>query len=425
MHIQLLMTGNELMSGDTVESNSAAIAQLLSHHGLTVVRKVVVGDDKDLLLTQMKQMAEDADLLIINGGLGPTVDDLTAEILGRLLQRPLVEHADALQHLEQWCDRRNYPLDAANRKQAMLPEGVEIIANRSGSAVGFCAEHCGCLIICTPGVPSELATMMREEIMPQLQRRFTHIEPVTVTRLRLFGIGESRLQQRLNDLFPDWPPQLELGFRAGLPLLELKLTSHRSADQALQQVWTQKLERELDDYLIGYDDTTLAQCVVALLANKGEKICLAESCTGGLVASQLVAIAGASAVFEAGYVSYANHVKESALGVSSATLSRHGAVSEAVAREMAEGALRNSGADLTIAVSGIAGPDGGSTDRPVGTVWLAWGYADKLQTREFFIPGERTFFQAIVAALALDLIRRTLLSIDREPRYFKERAPRR
>jgi len=425
MRIELLMTGNELMSGDTVDSNSAGIAQQLSRLGLVVQRKVVVGDDPELLLAQMSAMTSACDLLIINGGLGPTVDDLTAEVLARLLQRPLTEHTEALAHLQRWCAGRNYRLDAANRKQALLPAGVAIVANASGSAVGFSATHGNCLIYCTPGVPSELFTMLEREILPQLQARFTDIDPVVITRLRIFGIGESRLQQRINDRFADWPAPLELGFRAGLPLLELKLTTRDQRDAHLHDHWQGRLTDEFGDYIIGTDDLTLPESVVQALQACGKKLCTAESCTGGLIASQIVAIAGASSVFEAGYVSYANHVKQSALGVRAATLHQHGAVSEAVVREMAQGALANSGADLVIAVSGIAGPDGGTPERPAGTVWIAWGAREAVQARLFFIPGSRHFVQALVAAIALDLTRRCLLGIAQEPAYFKDRAPRR
>jgi nicotinamide-nucleotide amidase len=424
MRIQLLMTGNELMSGDTIDSNSAAIAQRLSRHGLSVYRKIVVGDDPDLLLAQMTALCADGDLLIVNGGLGPTVDDLTAQVLARLLQQPLVEHADALDHLRQWCAKRNYSLDGANRKQALLPEGVTIVANKSGSAVGFSARHRNCLIYCTPGVPSELFTMLDDEIIPALLAHFTHIEPVTITRLRLFGIGESRLQQSINDHFPDWPGQLELGFRAGLPVLEVKLTTRNHHDEHLHALWRARLEQLCGDYIIGTNDLTLPQCVVQNLLEQDKKLCTAESCTGGLIASQIVSIAGASQVFEAGYICYANHIKQSTLGVSSTTLQQHGAVSEAVVREMAEGALRNSCADLVIAVSGIAGPQGGTAERPAGTVWIAWGERNAVQARLFFIPGNREFVQNIAAAIALDLTRRHLLGLTGEPQYFKDKAPR-
>ncbi len=423
MRIQLLLTGSELMAGDTVDSNSAAIAQLLGRHGMAVYRKVTIDDDIDLLCQEIEHLSRDSDVLIVNGGLGPTIDDLTAQALARVIGRELQVHPEAMTHLEAWLGKRNYPLNDANRKQAILPAGVEIVANANGSAVGFNIRFNDCEIYCTPGVPSELLMMLKQEILPQLVTKFSDIEPVSITRLRLFGLGESSVQQMINDSFPEWPEELELGFRAGLPMLELKLKTHAAGQQQLKAQWLSRLQGLIGDYIVGRDDIDLAQCVVALLKDKQLKLSTAESCTGGLIASQIVEVAGASTIFEAGYVSYSNRVKQSALGVSAATLEQHGAVSEAVVREMADGAARNSGSDLAIAVSGIAGPDGGSEARPVGTVWIAWGLRDNLQAREFLIPGERKFIQTLVAAIALDLTRRTLLGIDTQPRYFRERGP--
>lgn len=423
MRIQLLLTGSELMAGDTVDSNSAAIAQYLGRHGMSVYRKVTIGDDIDLLCQEIEHLSRNSDVLIVNGGLGPTIDDLTAEALGRVIGRDLLPHPEAMAHLEAWLGRRNYPLNDANRKQAILPAGVEIVANASGSAVGFNIRFNDCEIYCTPGVPSELLMMLEQEILPQIVTKFSDIEPVSITRLRLFGMGESGLQQLITDRLPQWPEDLELGFRAGLPMLEVKLITRAAGKEQLKSHYLAQLEDLVGDYIVGRDDIDLAQCVVSLLERRKLKLSTAESCTGGLIASQIVEVAGASNVFEAGYVSYSNSVKQSALGVSASTLEQHGAVSEAVVREMADGAARNSASDLAIAVSGIAGPDGGSEARPVGTVWIAWGLRDNIQAREFLIPGARKFIQTLVAAIALDLTRRTLLGIDTQPRYFRERGP--
>lgn len=422
MRIQLLLTGNELMSGDTVDSNSATIAQLLGRCGLPIYRKITIGDDLDLLCHEIDKMSADSDLLIINGGLGPTIDDLTAQALGRVIGRELVEHPEAMAHLQAWCGRRNYPINEANRKQAVLPQGVNVVANARGSAVGFHIRYNNCEIYCTPGVPSEMLSMLEQEILPQVLRQFPDVEPLAITRIKLFGMGESGLQQLISDQFPDWPSDLELGFRAGLPLLEIKLAIRSRQHEALKQHWLERLRLIIGDYIIGADDTNLAQCLIDVLASKGLKICTAESCTGGLIASQLVEIAGASKVFEAGYVTYSDSIKQSSLGVKPDTLLQHGAVSEAVVREMAAGACDRSAAELAIAVSGIAGPDGGSPEKPVGSVWIAWGYRADIRAQSFVIPGDRKFFQTLVAAIALDLVRRTLQGIEAEPRYFRERG---
>ena len=288
--------------------------------------------------------------------------------------------------------------------------------------MGFQVRHNDCEIYCTPGVPSEMRAMLQQEIIPGLLRRFPAIEPIAITRFKLFGIGESSLQQMISDQFPDWPAGVELGFRAGLPLLEIKLATRSRHYDALKQHWLERLQSLVGDYIIGPDDTSLAQCLVEELSARGLQISTAESCTGGLIASQLVEIAGASKVFEAGYVTYSDTIKRSALGVSPDTLAAHGAVSEAVVREMALGACARSGAELGIAVSGIAGPEGGSPEKPVGSVWIAWGYREAIMARFFQIPGDRKFFQTLVAAIALDLVRRTVQGIETEPRYFRERG---
>jgi len=425
VRIQLLMTGNELMSGVTVDSNSAMIAQKLAPLSRQVHGKVTIGDDFGLLCAEIARLAGGSDLLIVNGGLGPTSDDLTAAALAAVAGVPLAENRDALAHLEAWCARRGIALTPANRKQAQLPQGAAVVPNASGSAVGFRLVLGSCEIVCTPGVPGELRQMLDDEIVPWLARRFPCAERVVITRFQIFGIGESALQQRISDEFPDWPGNIELGFRAGAPTVELKVTSFRSADEAERRACERRIEAMFAEYIVGIGDTSLQRRVVDLLALAGKRISTAESCTGGLIAALLTEVPGASRVFDAGVVSYSNRIKESVLGVDAATLERNGAVSEAVALEMARGALALSGADCAVAVSGVAGPDGGTPEKPVGLVWIAWGGPARLRARELYFPTGRKLFQTMVAATALDLIRRELLGIESDPRYFRERVLRR
>ena len=421
--VQLLLTGNEIMSGDTVDSNSAMIAQRLAQLALSVYRKVTVGDDPELLATEMRLMAADADILIINGGLGPTIDDLTAEILARAAGVELAEHADAITHLEQWCGQRNLELNAANRKQAMLPAGCKLIDNPVGSAVGFEVQLGSCRVLCTPGVPSELAAML-EIIVADLAQHLQRPAQRNILRLQTFGLGESSAQQIISDNIDDWPQDVELGFRAGAPQMEIKLTVDSDLALANQQQCRQQLEALFGDHIIGEGDALLASRVLDLLQQQDKTLTTAESCTGGLIASMLTRIPGSSAGFHGGFVTYANHIKESVLGVEASLLTEHGAVSEEVVVAMAEGALTRANADLAIAVSGVAGPDGGTPDKPVGTVWLAWGSRGQLRTSCLCWPVERSLFQTMIAAAALDMIRRNLLGIEEEPRYFRQRKAR-
>ncbi|MEM9255673.1 MAG: CinA family nicotinamide mononucleotide deamidase-related protein [Pseudomonadota bacterium] len=423
LRVQLLLTGSEIMSGDTIDSNSAYIAQRLDELAISIFRKVTAGDDLGLLKKELSEMAADADLVIVNGGLGPTIDDLTAQVLAEVAGVELNEHSTALQHLQAWCAERNLSMNAANRKQALLPAGAGIVDNPIGSAVGFEMTIGQCQIVCTPGVPGELAQMM-DIILDKIRQRFPTTYNRHILRLQTFGLGESTAQQMISDAIDNWPAEVDLGFRAGAPQMEVKLTVDSDDALATQQHCRDRLQDLFGDHIIGEGDTQLADRVLHLLRERGAKITTAESCTGGLIASMLTKVAGSSDCFEAGFVTYANNIKRSILDVNEATLAQHGAVSEAVVVEMLQGALRKSGADYGVAVSGIAGPGGGTTEKPVGTVWLAWGEAQSVRTRCLCWPVERVLFQTMIAAAALDMIRRLLLGYAEEPRYFDQRRIR-
>jgi nicotinamide-nucleotide amidase len=423
LKVQLLLTGNEIMSGDTVDSNSALIAQRLGELAVGVYRKVTVGDDAGLLQRELTAMAAASDLIIVNGGLGPTIDDLTAEVVAAAAGVAIEEHPGALAHLEDWCGRRNLAVDAANHKQAMLPVGAAIIDNPIGSAVGFELPIGDCRVVCTPGVPSELIRMM-DWIITDLAGQMPNPAGRSIIRLQTFGLGESTAQQMISDSTTEWPGEVELGFRAGAPQMEVKLTISEASAAPAQLRCKAQLEALFGDHIIGEGDTLLAARVLQLLREQDKTLTTAESCTGGLIASMLTRIPGASEGFHGGFVTYENNIKHALLGVSRESLQREGAVSETVVRAMATGAIERTGADYAIAVSGIAGPDGGSEEKPVGTVWLAWGNRQRMHTRCLCWPVERTLFQTMIAAAGLDMIRRTLLGVDTEPAYFAQRRAR-
>lgn len=418
MKLNLLLTGNELMTGDIVDSNSAMIAHYLSRHGWSIHKKLTVGDDLPLLIDALHDLSRDCDVLLVNGGLGPTTDDMTAHALADACGVPLAEQADALEHLTHWCARIGVTLNAANRKQTLLPQGCAIVVNPIGSAVGFSMQLNTCLIVCTPGVPRELDAMLTQEIIPHWLARFgagdTHVQ-----RLALFGIGESSLQQQISDAIPDWPHDVELGFRAAFTQIDLKLTTTSPIARAKCTALTARLQPVIGDFLLGEGETSLAAHLVELLSAQGKRVTFAESCTGGLMAATLTRIAGASKVFDAGFVTYSNAIKHSALGVDAAVLEREGAVSEAVVLQMAAGALERSAADYAVAVSGVAGPDGGSEEKPVGTVWIAWGSRGNLRAQRMQIRFPRELFQQYVSSIGLDLIRRELRGISARPPYFR------
>ena len=421
LNIQLLLTGNELMSGDITDTNSVFIARELKNLGVEATRKVTVGDSIELLIAEMNTLSQSADVLIVNGGLGPTVDDLTAQALSEVCGKELTLHPLALEDIKQWCFRRNFRLSGPNLKQAMLPARCDIIHNPIGSAPGFSVVVNDCLVICTPGVPGELKPMMRESIIPIIKNKLPAEYHTVTKKLKVFGVGESTLQKLIDETYPDWPEEIELGFRAAMPLLEVKLTSRQTISHDLRELWYEKLKGLLGQHIVSEDGKSLAATVVSLLNERKQTISMAESCTGGMIASEITAIAGSSNVFEAGYVTYSNRIKSKLVNVSEKSLETYGAVSEQVVREMTEGALKQSGSDYAIAVSGVAGPDGGTDEKPVGTVWLGWGNEQKIHTQKLYFPATRKYFQTFMANAGLDLIRRMILEFNDEPRYVVER----
>lgn len=421
LNVQLLLTGNELMSGDVIDSNSAMIAQHLKDIGIEVNRKVTVADDLTSLVDEIKMLSTLADILILNGGLGPTVDDMTSKALALAANKPIVRNPHAMTHLESWCKKRHYELSEPNKKQADLPKDCEIIPNSIGSAVGFKLILNDCEIYCTPGVPPELKLMLKQEIIPQLTNKIPQESKMQVCRMQVFGLGESAIQKIINEAYPQWPADIELGFRAAIPLIEVKLTSRSAQANKLSLHWQNKIEKLLGDHVIGENSAKLNNIVVELLNQKQQTITLAESCTGGLIASQLTQVSGSSKVFEAGFVTYSNKMKTHLLGVDDTILTTQGAVSEPTVIAMAKGALLRSQADYTIAVSGVAGPEGGTTDKPVGMVWIAWGCNNNINTCCLYIPGHRVYFQHYVATICLDLLRRVLISSKQPINYLKER----
>ena len=415
--VALLLTGNELMSGDTVDSNSSRIAIALGERQIAISKKITVGDDEGLLRESLRALCQDAGVVIINGGLGPTEDDLTADVVADVLGERLTDHPKAIKHLEEWCEKRGLELNASNLKQALLPETADIVDNSIGSAVGFAVEIGESLVITTPGVPVELTAMLPEIGQRVAQR--VGSGTTYIRRLQTFGIGESTIQELVNERNQDWPEGVVLGFRSGLPQLELKLQVDDEALLEKRDQAEQLLLELIGDHVIGEDSDQLAMALQRVLVEKRMTLTTAESCTGGLIASLITKEAGSSQVFGAGFVTYANTAKQQVLHVSEETINSHGAVSEGVVRAMLLGALTKANADIGIAVSGVAGPGGGSEDKPVGTVWLAWGTKDKNEAIRLQIPGSRERFQILVAAIGLDLMRRQLLELPPIPHYIK------
>ena len=422
--IGLLMTGNELVNGDIVDTNSAWLAAELNQRGFSVKTLMTVGDSLSQLVPAIASLSAQLDVLLINGGLGPTLDDLSAEAIALAANVELELNPNAKQHLESWSKTLNIKLDARQYKQCMLPQGAQIFTASPGSACAFFLTIGNCLVIATPGVPWELKHIFKHAIIASLSQHDILPDSSAWQRYPLFGLSESYVQGVIEQQFPTLLTDYEIGFRAQLGQVELKMRPKAELAQAQQQQAEQActaLLAQLNEYLLFFDgqQQQLSEALLSSLIRHNSSVAFAESCTGGLMASQMTALAGASKAFKGAIVCYDNSVKTHQLGVTSAILAQHGAVSEVCAKQMLHGLLHNINAEYGVAVTGIAGPSGGSTEKPVGTVFIAYGSRQTQTVLALHIPQQRQVFQQLVCNIGFDCLRRMLSGFSLQPRYLK------
>lgn len=410
MRIEILNTGTELLLGNTVNTHAAWFGRELFMLGLRIARQTTVPDG-DAIRDAITESIARADVLIVTGGLGPTSDDLTREITAAVLGLELMTDEAALRSLEGFFAHRGRPMAAANLKQALIPVGADVLPNPNGTAPGVYVPprlngRANCALFLLPGPPRELYPMFHEEVVPRL-RALAGVEVVhQALELKFTGIGESDFHQGIDAALADIP-DLEFGYCAHIGEVDLRLIGSPTALEAGKRIAL----AHFGEFLIGDRGASLEATVVGLLAEKGMTLATAESCTGGLISNRITDVPGASAVFTHGFVTYANTAKISLLGVSPEVLQTEGAVSETVARQMAAGALRASGADIAVAVTGIAGPDGGTPEKPVGTAWIGLAVKGAEATAfRVFHPRNRHDFKLSVSQAALEALRRKLSS---------------
>jgi len=407
MRIEFISTGDEVLSGQIVDTNAAWISQHFFHQGRQFTRRHTVADDLESLIDIITETSHRADVVIMNGGLGPTSDDLSAEAAAKAMGVPLTLSQAWYEHLVAKYAKSNRSLSVSNEKQAWLPQGSEVIDNPVGTACGFSFQFNRARFYFTPGVPSEFKHMVREQILPDIQQRFISVSVPTLIKIKTFGISESTLNEQLSAL--SLPDTITVGFRVDFPTVEVKLLSTHAAD--LEKARLQVLA-ELDEFVLMEGDGSFAQYLQQLMLEKGHTLSLAESCTGGLIASELIAVAGSSGYLDSSHVTYSNESKRRLVNVNTTTLDNHGAVSIEVAAEMAEGAMLNAGVDFGISVSGIAGPGGGSEAKPVGTVAFALASKTHTYSKLLFIPRwGRQGIRTVALYVALDMLRRELLGL--------------
>lgn len=407
--------GTELLLGHTIDTNAAELGRALGAAGVEVVRRTTVPDRPKAIADAIHAALERTGFVLATGGLGPTKDDMTKKVVADLFGKPLYLDEGLLKALEARFKRLGRgPMPAVNRNQAEVPEGATVLPNPRGSAPGLWIEDGGRVVILLPGVPSEMRGLLVEEVLPRIIARQGKDGGARVVRsrtLRTTGVSESALAERVGPLEEALAP-LSLAYLPSVEGVDLRLTAWsvppEEADRLLAS-GGDRLKKELGDHYYGEEETLLAATVLDILRTKGKTLAVAESCTGGMVGARLTAIPGASAVFTGGVVGYDDNVKREQLGVPSEVLEQHGAVSEEAARAMAAGAARVFKTSCAIAVTGVAGPGGGTPEKPVGTVWLAILVDGTTTAVKRTFPGSREEIRSRSAQTALDLLRRRFL----------------
>ncbi len=409
MRIEVINTGTELLLGKVINSHVAFFGQELFKLGLRLQKQVTVPDGQ-AIQDALEESFPASDAILITGGLGPTNDDLTREIVAGMLGLELKLNQDVLDHIEEIFRSRGLQQNTSNNRQAMVPEGAEVLHNPNGTAPGLYVPAIGESphLFLLPGPPRELHPMFRDQVIPKLQTLHQTASEVVWKNFRIYGVGESSIASRLEPELESIS-DLELGYCARLGEVDLRLIGSEASVNQGAEVVRSAYSREI----VTESEDSIESVLVSLLKEKGQTVATAESCTGGLIASTITDASGSSAVFETGYVTYANETKTELLGVSPELLEAHGAVSEPVVRAMAEGALESSGADHALAVSGIAGPTGGTEEKPVGTVFVAVA-GKNLPTfaKRYFHPSDRASFKQRTVRLVLDLLRQRLQGFE-------------
>lgn len=373
MKADIITIGDEILIGQIIDTNSAWIAARLGEIGVSIRRKYSIGDRREEIISAVEESMEKAEITIITGGLGPTKDDITKRVLAEIFNSPMVCHTETYERVERMMAARGIAFNDLNKGQAMVPECCTVLANHKGTAPGMWFERNGRVVVSLPGVPFEMEGLMIESVLPLLTRHFELSSVVHRTAIT-YGLAESMMAELIAPWEDALPPHLHLAYLPSPSQLRLRLSAYDvDKEQAEREFDEQfaKLIPILGDYFVGWGDTTVQSAVAEILVKRGETLASAESCTGGVIASKFTAMSGASEYFWGGVVSYDNSVKENVLGVSRHNLETYGAVSEQVAREMAEGVRRLCGTTYGVATTGVAGPTGGSPEKPVGTVWVA------------------------------------------------------
>jgi nicotinamide-nucleotide amidase len=412
INASIITIGDELLIGQVIDTNSAWIAQQLNRAGIAVTKRIAVGDDAHEIWNALESEKGNADVALITGGLGPTSDDITKQLLCKYFDGKMIVDKGALDNVKFLFEKiYNKPISEVNLKQAEVPDVCEVIQNKRGSAPGMVFQKDGTVFISMPGVPYEMQGIM-EDVIPMLEKRF-ELPAIIHRTILTAGIGESALAEMIKDFEAQLPPEIKLAYLPNYGMVRLRLTTSGFDKVKTEKVINEQFEqlKELvKTYMVTDKDESMQEVLGNILSKNKKTISTAESCTGGAIASLITSVAGSSAYYQGSVVSYSYEIKETLLNVKKETLEKYGAVSEETVKEMLSGLLDQMKTDFGIAVSGIMGPDGGTAEKPVGTVWVAVGNKEKQIVQKLKQRFERKKNIEVTAVMALNMMRRFILN---------------
>ena len=412
MHAEIISIGDELLIGQTINTNAAWMGEQLNLIGIDVIRTIVISDKKEAILDTLYESSQRVNIILITGGLGPAKDDITKHTLCEYFNSNLVRDEETLKLIEDYFTKRGRQMLETNRQQADLPDNCKVLKNIHGTAPGMWFEKNDCLYVSMPGVPYEMKAIMSEYVIPELKNRFIN-ETILHRTILTQGIGESFLAE----IIKAWEiklrnEQLSLAYLPSPGIVRLRISAKGKNEQELQQkinFFEKELIQLIPQYVYGFEKEKLEEITGKLLFNKKQTLSIAESCTGGYISHLITSVSGSSNYFLGSVISYDNSVKINQLGVYNEDINKHGAVSQQIVEQMAIGVRKLINTDYSIAVSGIAGPDGGTPDKPVGTVWIAIAHPNGVYSKKFLFEQNRERNIQRTALTALNLLRKIIL----------------
>ena len=414
MTAQIITIGDEILIGQVIDTNSAWMGEQLNMQGIQIEKIVSISDTHKAIISAVAQAFEETDLILVTGGLGPTKDDITKKALADYFEVGMVFNESTYNRIQRLFDKFGRTLTPAHKEQCYMPNNADILTNKMGTAPGMWFEKDGKILVSMPGVPYEMKYLMEHEVLPKVKEMFRGT-PIAHRTILTVGEGESRLAAKIEEEFVSTLPEnIKIAYLPGLGSVRLRLTGTGEDETALNNLLDEKqkeLSALISEFVYGYEKDTLEEAVGRLLKEKGKTMSTAESCTGGYLAHKITSISGSSAYFMGSVIAYDNQVKINQLKVSEATLETHGAVSKYTVIEMVKGALDLLQTDISVAISGIAGPTGGTPDKPVGTIWIAVGDKNSIKTHQLNLWKDRMKNIEYTSVRALNMVRGFLLEL--------------